>query len=91
MSLAAFMSTISDEIAKGLDKAKKQLAGPLGSLGGAAGGAMGSAPGETMSFHNGGKVRKTGIAKVKKGEFVLTKKQAYKYLTKKQAQKHSGK
>lgn len=34
------------------------------------------------SYKRGGKVRKTGIAKVHKGERVLTKKQQKKYLSK---------
>jgi hypothetical protein len=30
-------------------------------------------------YHSGGKVRKTGLARLKKGELVLTRKQARKY------------
>jgi hypothetical protein len=33
------------------------------------------APGGTDSYHRGGKVRKTGLARLRKGEHVLTAKQ----------------
>lgn len=38
---------------------------------------------EPTDFHRGGKVRKTGLAKVHKGERVLTKQQAKRYMGRK--------
>jgi hypothetical protein len=47
------------------------------------GGGDDSGPGYAGGFKRGGKVKKTGIAKVHKGERVLTKKQAKKYSARK--------
>jgi len=40
-------------------------------------------PASPSSYHKGGKVKKSGVAKVLKGEVVLTKAQAKKYSAKK--------
>jgi hypothetical protein len=58
---------------------KKQ---PTGSDSGSSGAATeGDAAANPGSFKRGGKVRKTGMARVHKGERVLTKKQNKKYMS----------
>ena len=55
---------------------------PLAAMIGAGGGNKGGSQASPRQYKRGGKVRKGGVAKVHKGEKVLTKRQARRYHSK---------
>jgi hypothetical protein len=80
------MKELRSKIKGGISKVKSHHTSPSGSPSGSGGtsGSSGSAGGEAtseteaVSMKKGGPVRKTGLAKVHKGEYVLTKRQTQK-------------